>query len=386
MTPAPMPAAFFMSDFLVVVDGRYLVGERKGIGRYLRTLLAGMATLADRPDFVFVTDGRGLLTGIPAELNYDVITVKSPLVYTWEQFALPRAVAAFPGAVFHAPGNALPWRVPPRTVLTLHDCMMFQPAFHTFAANRYYVYQSVVLKSRARRCAAIITVSATSAEDIRQHIGAGTLVEVIPEAVDPMFFRQVDPGLLAAFRARYNIPETYLLHLGAAFPRKNTRLVIEAYGAAASRREMPALVIGGVSAEDAVTVKRWASELAAGKAIHVVGYLNDEEHSLLMAGAFLLIYPSAYEGFGLPALEAMACGVPVLTSPRGALPETCGDAAYYTEPELSALTEALTFLVGNDYLRAVLVTRGRERVRRFGGAEMAARTLAVYRAAAEGNL
>lgn len=372
-----------MAELTVAMDARYLAGEAKGIGRYLHTLLAGMSALPDPPAFVLISD-RELDVAYPA-LAYETFVVPARPVYVWEQLALPRALRRFGADLFHAPGNALPLRPPSPTVLTLHDVMMFERRFHTFAANRYYVYQSWVLRRAAKKCAAIVTISRTSARDIERRLGpgAGSRLVVVEAAVDPIFFEARSAEELEDFRERLELPRRYLLHLGAAFPRKNTRLVVEAYRRLAADAAVPDLVVGGVARDDETTIRAWVREAGMAERIKVQAYLPHEEHALLVAAAELLIYPSAYEGFGLPALEAMAVGVPVLTSPHGALPETCGEAAAYVEAEVAPLAEAIRRFAEDEDARRQLAAAGRAHVARFSPARMAARTAEIYREAVE---
>jgi len=362
------------------MDARYLAGERKGIGRYLHTLLAGVAALPDPPAFIFITD-REFETPYPG-LTSETRIVEAWPVYSWEQIRLPRLLRRLDADLFHAPGNALPLRPPRPTVLTLHDTMMFERRFHTGEANRYYLYQSWVLRRAVRKCEAVITVSWTSAEDIRRRLGPGAMqrLAVIEEAVDPIFFETRSASDLASFRQRLGLPERYLLHLGAAFPRKNTRLTMEAYKLASASGELPSLVVAGVASADEATLRAWAEEVGLGGRLHLQPYLPPADHASLVAAAEVLVYPSAYEGFGLPALEAMAVGVPVIASRRGALPETCGEAAHYAEPEVGALAEALQLLTAEGE-RQRLAEAGRRRVAQFSPARMAERTVEVYREA-----
>jgi glycosyltransferase involved in cell wall biosynthesis len=369
-----------MANLTVAMDARYLAGERKGIGRYCHTLLAGVSTLPDPPAFIFITD-REFEAAYPG-LACETRVIEAWPVYSWEQIRLPRLLRRLDADLFHAPGNALPLRPPRPTVLTLHDMMMFERGFHTGEANRYYLYQSWLLRRAVRKCEAVITVSRTSAEDIRKRLGpaATANLTVIEEAVDPIFFEDRSAQELTSFRGRLGLPERYLLHLGAAFPRKNTRLTIEAYKLASASQELPPLVIGGVAARDEPTLRAWAEEAGLGGRLHLQPYLPPADHASLVAAAEALVYPSAYEGFGLPALEAMAVGVPVIASRRGALPETCGEAAHYVEPEVGELAEALQFLTSENERRR-LAEAGRRRVAEFSPARMAERTVEVYREA-----
>jgi glycosyltransferase involved in cell wall biosynthesis len=341
-----------------------------------------MEAMPDPPAFVFLTDRE---LEIPyAGLYYRVVVVKSPTVYTWEQCAMPREARRSGARLFHAPGNALPYKLPGPTVLTLHDVMMFERKFHTWTANRYYAYQSWVLRRAAARCEKVITVSETSAADIRERLGEGVAARttVIPEAVDPVFFDDRMAAGLDEFRNRLGLPDRYLLHFGAAFPRKNTQNVVGGYArAAAETGDIPPLVVAGIARDDESTVRGWVAAAGA-ENIMVQSYLPSADHARLVAAAELLIYPSIYEGFGLPALEAMAVGVPVVASRKGALPETCGDAAHYVETDAEAVGEAVAELSRDEGARRRLAAAGREHVKKYSPATMAEATLDVYREAA----
>jgi glycosyltransferase involved in cell wall biosynthesis len=368
-----------MPEITVALDARHLAGEAKGIGRYLHTLLAGMSALPSPPAFVLISD-RDLDVAYP-DLSLKAVVARARPVYAWEQFVLPRELRRAGADLFHAPGNALPLEPPRPTVLTLHDAMMFERRFHTFAANRYYVYQSWVLKRAAQRCAAVITVSRTSAQDIKEQLGskAAARVTVIEEAVDPVFFEKRTTADLAAFRQRLYLPARYMLHLGAAFPRKNTRFTIEAFARVAADEDVPDLVIGGVAGDDEEAIRGWVKEAGVAKRVRIQHYLSRADHVLLVAGAEMLLYPSEYEGFGLPALEAMVVGVPVVASARGALPETCGEAAYYVELVVDELATAMKSLATDEGKRRTLVAIGEQHVKKYSPRRMASRTLEVYR-------
>jgi glycosyltransferase involved in cell wall biosynthesis len=371
-----------MAELTVAMDARYLAGERKGIGRYLHTLLAGVSSLPEPPAFVLISD-RDLDVDYP-KLSVETVVAPRWPVYAWEQLTLPRVLRRVGADLFHAPGNALPLRPPSPTVLTLHDVMMFERSFHTGEANRYYLYQSWVLKRAAPLCARVITVSATSARDIEGRLGpaAASRLTVIEEAADPLFFEGRTPEQIAAFRERRGLPPRYLLHLGAAFPRKNTRLTLDAYRLASATGDVPALVVGGVAANDVAVIEGWINETGLGSRVIIQTYLPPTEHALLVAASELLLYPSAYEGFGRPALEAMAVGVPVVASRHGALPETCGDAAAYVDAEPAALAAVIRGLAGDGEERRRMAAVGREHVRKYSPTRMAARTLEVYLEAA----
>lgn len=362
-----------MNDRTVALDARFLAGDRKGIGRYLHNLLTGMEGVSNAPSFALLSDAP--LSAAYGNLRVVTVEFRSWSSYSWEQWKLPRALRKVKADVFHAVGNALPASPPHRTVLTLHDAMMFGHPLLGREANRYYWYQTQVLRLAAKKCAAIITVSQTSALEIQRRLGrsVASLLRVIPNAVDAVFFQAVEEGDLRAFRRRHNLPGEYILHLGATLPRKNTRMLIAAHSLA---RAPAPLVIGGLAAGDFAAVAEWVPD---GADVRLVRYLPPEEHALLVAGALALALPSRDEGFGMPALEAMAAGVPVVASDAGAIPEVCGRAAMLVPLEVAAFAEALDTISSDGALRSRLREAGRDRARLFSSREMATATLDVYR-------
>jgi glycosyltransferase involved in cell wall biosynthesis len=278
--------------------------------------------------------------------------------HLWEQAALP--LAARRARLVLSPANLAPLALGSRNVVVIHDAAALR---HPEAYGRLYsAYQRRLLPAIARRAALVLTVSEFSKRELAELLGLpAERIEVVPNGVDERFSPAADA---APARERLGLERPYVLAVGTASARKGLHLLGEA-----SRRLERAgteLVVAGsdrgyLRGGDAVPGRR-------------LGYVDDALLPGLYAGARALVVPSVHEGFGLPALEAMASGAPVVAAARGALPETCGDAALLVEPEPAAFAAALERVTSDDALRERLTTAGLERAAGFTWERTARRT------------
>ena len=309
----------------IVIDARALEGPRKGIGRYLFSLLDNMQLPVDW-DVTLLFHHE-----IPQVLpkgNYQIQTLTAPHTYLWEQVALPCWLSRHRPDLFLAPANIVPLWLSCPTVLILHDTMMFVPSLSLSDAQRYYTYQTWALHLATARCKSIITVSEFSACEIVKELGANLAgrVKVIPEGVEERFFTEPAPGVLDAFLDKYDLKPGYILHFASAVPRKNTRAVLEALALLKAQGiALPQVFLPGLVSHDD-PVQGWLQEFCVGAV--TTGYLSEEELPLAYAGAGLLLYPTRWEGFGLPLLEGMAAGLPVVATDTTSIPELAGGCAW----------------------------------------------------------
>jgi glycosyltransferase involved in cell wall biosynthesis len=351
----------------VAVDLRALVPAPTGIGVSTRELLASLGPsgafryrgFAHRP----VHDEAILAAaGVPVEV------VPAPLGVTWQQWQLPGRLRRGDCDLLWSPLQTLPLRGEVPGVVTVHDLtVLLFPDFHTLKVRYSQVPFLARSLEKARR---VIAVSNATADDLRRHfpaafVGRPEKLRVIHGGVRPEF-TPGEPAAIAALRAELGCPEGYLLYAGTLEPRKNIGTLVSAW--AALRREFPTtlpLVLAGGYGWRSRGLERQLAELAPAGLRHL-GRVTDARLLELLQAASVFVYPSFYEGFGLPVVEAMACGVPVVTSDRSSLPEVAGGAALLVDPEdAGQLAGAVAHLLAEPALAAELAGRGLERARTF---------------------
>ena len=267
-------------------------------------------------------------------------------------------------------------------VATIHD-LSFEHLPETFRL-RSRVQLRVTVRATARRAAHVIAPSEYTRRDLLETYGLDPArVTAIPLAVSPRFRPVEDAGEVGRVKGRYGIAGEYVLAVGSIQPRKNLARLLRAYSALRRERgrsNLPQLVLVGKQAWLYGDTLRTIEEEGLGDSVLLTGYVSEDDLPALYTGALLFAYPSFYEGFGLPPLEAMSCGAPVLTGDRTSLPEVVGDAALTVDPfDTDALADGLARLIDDDALRADLRERGLTRARRFDWRDTARMTLQVYR-------
>ncbi|MCA1618936.1 MAG: glycosyltransferase family 4 protein [Acidobacteria bacterium] len=267
-------------------------------------------------------------------------------------------------------------------VATVHD-LSFEHLPETFK-RRSRVQLRLTVRATARRAAHVIAPSEYTRRDLVETYGLDPgRVTAIPLAVSPRFRPVEDEGELGRVRRRYGIAGEYVLAVGSIQPRKNLGRLVRAYSAlrrARGRSNLPQLVLVGKNAWLYGETLRAIEAEGLGDSVVMTGYVREGDLPALYSGALCFAYPSYFEGFGLPPLEAMSCGAPVLTGNLTSLPEVVGDAGLTVDPfDTGALADALARLVDDAALRAELRGRGLRRARGFDWRDTARMTLQVYR-------
>lgn len=302
----------------------------------------------------------------------------------WEQMALRRACSGSGIDLLHSPYFASPLFPNVPTVVTIHDVIpLILPAYSRPLHVRVYMK---MVSAAARRARAVLTVSEAAKKDIIRTLGIPPeRVHVTYNAIDPGMRPITDPAALERMRGNFGIAREYLLYFGGFDVRKNVERVIRAFHAARTGFRHPwQLVLAGslnlVGHPLYPDPRPLAAALGLEKDVVVTGRVSNEEKALLYSAATAFVFPSLYEGFGIPVLEAMACGAPVITSNVSSLPEVAGDAALLVDPtSVDALTEAMLKMLNDAGLREEMRQRGFRRAARFSWDDSAARTLDVYR-------
>lgn len=366
----------------------HMVGTREtGNERYITGLIGGLQRVDRETRYVVYTGSpklarRGLAHG--ESFQTQLLRPVSPWVRI--PFGLPAAATRDGLDVLHVTYHAPP-RSPCPTVVTVHDL-----SFRFFAecfSRRDRLILSLLMPYSARRAARVITPSERTKDDLVSEYGLSPdKIVVTPEAAGPQFRPDMEAAALDAVRTRFGLGRPFILTLGNLQPRKNLGRLVQAYAALKATGQIDhQLVIAGQP--------RWRADVltsqvrAAGleNEVRFTGYVHDSDLPALYAAADCLAFPSLYEGFGLPVLEAMACGTPVVASNAGAIPEVAGSAAILVNPyRVDEISRALQRILSDAGGRRDLRERGLERARLFSWDRTAELTRQAYRQAAGAGL
>ncbi len=364
----------------VGLDGRAFSSPAAGIRRYVRGLVEGLATLDDAPAVVALGGDRA---AIPAGVGYVAASASLPTNLGWSLLGLPLAARRAGVDVVHAPAYTAPlWGDTP-VVLTIHDVTYARrPEWYPYRRD---VVRRLFYRRSALAASVVVTDSHFSAAEIREAYGLPpSRIVVIPLGVDGSFTAAGEADASCDLPADVDGP--FLLHVGDLHERRNLPVVLDAVLEA--RRQfgaLPALslVLAGVDRGVGDALSAIAERAGAPEALVRLGSVGEAQLRVLYRCAIALVYPSMYEGFGLPVLEAMACGTPVIASNAASIPEVIGDAGILLPPrDIAAWTDAIVRLVNDEQERARLREAGRARAATFTWARTARMTLDVYRSVA----
>jgi glycosyltransferase involved in cell wall biosynthesis len=367
---------------------RIAIAARTGTEQYTYELLAALAR-RDRHTRYTLYCNQPPAALPPLGPNFALRRIPFPRL--WTHVRLSTELLLHTPDVLFVPAHVLPLGAPlrprMRALVTIHDLGYLRfPEAHT-PAHRLYLRLSTLWSARA--ATGVIAVSAATRADLIRLAGVPPeKIAVVHHGLSPRFRPVEDAAAIATAQARYSIGGEYFLYVGTIQPRKNLLRLIEAFAqilriADANLQSAIGnlqLVIAGKKGWLTEAIERRAAELGVADRVHFAGYIADDDLPALLSGALAFVFPSLYEGFGMPVLEAMACGAPVLTSTTSSLPEVAGDAALLVDPEdTAAIAAGLARLANDAALRAGLRARGLARAATFTWDRCAEETLAVLR-------
>lgn len=373
-----------MSPMRIGIDARLVYYSKAGIGQYILRLAQGLAEIDNNHEFILLQSRKDKSTIIDRP-NFKRISLWTPSHHRLEQWALRVELAPLRLNVLHSPDFIPPFRCNCKSVITIHDlAFLLYPHFLTGESARYYsqIDQAVRLTDH------IIAVSEKTKQDTVYHLGVpARKITVIYEAANPIYRPIEDEEGLRRIREKYGLPAQYVLFVSTIEPRKNIPTLLRAFRELLDCYKLPVkLAIAGGLGWLSDVVFSTTLELKLVDKVLFLSRVPVEDLLYLYNGAELLVHPSFYEGFGLPPLEAMACGTPVVVSNVSALPEVVGDAALMVDPtDTAGLTVAIWRALTDSSLRAEMIAKGLKRASCFSWSKAAQQTLAVYERVGRGE-
>ncbi len=354
-----------------------------GIGTYIRNLIDALAEIDQENQYVlFVgTPGRDVLSELPD--NFRLVFENSPVYSVRELVALSWKLLRLRLDLYHATHYVLPAMVRCRVVVTIHDIIHL--LFPEFLPNRMaFLYAQRMIRRSLRRGDRVIADSRNTKTDLMDYFETdGRKIEVVYPGVADLFRRQLASGDIRQVLDRHGLERPYLLFVGNPKPHKNLENVVRAFAEVVRRDAFGGeLVCVGGRDQGQQRILHHAERLGVAARIRLLGHVPEAELPAIYQGARLFLYPTLYEGFGLPVVEAMASGVPVITSNTSALVEIASGYASLVDPlNVDQLADAIVAALVDDDLRQRLITAGFDRASQFTWRRTAEQTLEVYRSA-----
>jgi glycosyltransferase involved in cell wall biosynthesis len=354
--------------------------HRTGVENVAFNLIAQLGRMDGEDEYVVYADTRNLpwLSNVPGRIRIvDVKLSCSRSLWTWEHLFFLTSHRPKEVDVVHFPigGGVVAYRG--KFVLTIHDIKHYSN--RELVKLRRHLLWRVWLKANLHRAAKIITVSEHVKRDIlREFPISSDSIRVIPNGVDQRFRPTAGTQM---FRAKYQLPERYVLFVGQTQTNKNIRRAIDAMTLVREKHGLDhQFIVAGMPSEDDVRLKKYVDSNNLRDTVRFIGYVDDNDLPELYATAELFLFPSLTEGFGIPPLEAMGCGVPVVAAHASCLPEILGDAAIWVNPlSVESIAEGVATALLDKKARSMAIEKGLSRMRQFSWEKMAFETANVYR-------
>jgi glycosyltransferase involved in cell wall biosynthesis len=362
----------------IAIDARKL--HDYGIGTYVRNLVGELARQGADHEFALICRKADADYVQSLGPRFHPVVERAENYSFLEQISVPLSLRRAKVDLFHAPHYVVSPLTSCPTVVTIHDCIHLR--FPQYLPNRRsHLYARVMMTTAARRAKRILTVSQASKEDILRYLRVpASKIEVIYNALDARLAAPPTTDEILRVRERFQLNAPFVLYAGNIKPHKNVDRLIEAFAIARKDRgdDLKLMIIGDEISKYP-NLRRLVHRFQLHQHVRFLGFVPDATLAVLYRLAAVFVFPSLYEGFGLPPLEAMASGTAVITSNVSSLPEVVGDAALLIDPmNPAAIAQAMRRVLEDSELRADLIRRGCERVKAFSWERSVARTLQVY--------
>ena len=368
------------------IEGQRLYRKKKhGMDMVALELIKNLQKIDTQNEYVIFVKPDEDNTCIPAAPNFKIVELDGGPYPTWEQIALPRAAEKEGCDLLHCTSNTAPIKCKVPLIITLHDIIYLESISIFKKSGTWYqkfgnMYRRSVVPSVARKSQKVVTVSNFEKERIRNFMGLKDNLTAIYNGVGEHFVKITDNEILLNAKLKYKLPDNFMFFLGNTDPKKNTPNVLKAFADFNSKSEIKyklAMLDYEENALKQVLNDIGHPELRSD--IIMLGYVPNIEMPAIINQCKVFLYPSLRESFGIPILEGMACGVPVITSNTSSMPEIAGDAAILVDPyKYDEIVAAIEKILNDDEFRNLLCKKGIQRTAQFSWKHMAEKYLELY--------
>lgn len=363
----------------IAIDARKI--RDYGIGTYIRNLVRELSELDRENQYLLLTGPRGreVLHDLPE--NFRVVTQRAPVYSMRELVTVSWQLLKLDVDLFHATHYVLPAVVPCKAVVTIHDIIHL--LYPEFLPNRLaFTYAMWMIRRSLQRGDRILTVSHNTRQDLMSYFKVGgQKIDVVYNGIESSFSQSLDEEDLARWMTNLGLEQPYVLFVGNPKPHKNLDSIVKAYARALELKDFPhRLVCVGDRSGIEGKIRQRAEQLGISDRIVLLGHVAQEALPAIYQGAALFLYPTLYEGFGLPVIEAMASGVPVITSNTSSLKEIAAGYADLVSPlDIEGMAQTILQCLGDEEHATTLSKLGRQRALDFDWRRAAEDTLNIYR-------
>ncbi len=368
------------------IEGQRLYRQKKhGMDMVALELIKNLQLIDKKNEYVIFVKPDEDNTCIPAASNFKIVELGGGPYPTWEQFALPKAALKEGCDILHCTSNTGPIKSKVPLITILHDIIYLESISIFKKAGTWYqkmgnMYRRFVVPPVVRKSKRVSTVSNFEKDRIKNFMGLGDNLVAIYNGVGEHFRKIDDERILADAKEKYKLPDHFMFFLGNTDPKKNTPNVLKAFAEFNKQSETKYKLVMLDYEESALqNILKDIGYPELRKDIHLTGYVVNTDLPAIINQCEVFLYPSLRESFGIPILEGMACGVPVITSNTSSMPEIAGDAALIVDPHKSEeIKNAIQTILANETLKNELCEKGMERAKKFTWKNMAEQYLELY--------
>lgn len=365
------------------IDARFFGSIGKGLGRYTQKLIENLERIDKGNQYYIFLRKENWGEYQPRSVNFIKVMVNIPWYGFREQLQFPKLLKKFELDLVHFPHFNVPIFYKGKFVVTIHDLILFHyPTKRASSLSPFFYFfkkmaHRLVIRNAVKKSEKIFAVSRHTKDDIKKYFNIpAEKVAVTYEAIDPIQKIINEPS--GKIIKKYGIIKPYILYVGNAYPHKNLERLVLVFREIAKKHPHLYLVLVGKEDYFYKRLKKYVTENFA-KNVLFADYVPDDHLGIVYREALLYVFPSLYEGFGLPPLEAMSRNLPVASSNASCLPEILGDAAIYFDPNaMTEMAETIEKAIFDGELRQNLIRKGREQIKKFSWEKMARKTLEIY--------